>query len=90
MISEALGKILGEDRLYKSVLVLTLELMDASGGAVLLEDGEIVTAGDICDDPAEYGEVILSKRKPWIGSLGGRHAVGIPVGRESGALFLVR
>ncbi|MGI8865111.1 MAG: HD-GYP domain-containing protein [Rubrobacteraceae bacterium] len=90
LASEALRKILEEDRLYKSVLVLTLELMDASGGAVLLEDGEGVTAGDIGEDPAEYRGITLSKKKPWIGSLGGRHAVGIPVGRESGALFLVR
>ena len=88
--SEALGKILDEDRLYKTVLVLTLELMDASGGAVLLEDGEVVIAGDIGEDPAEYREITLSKKKPWIGNLGGRHAVGIPVGREGGAFFLVR
>ncbi|MDQ3387611.1 MAG: hypothetical protein M3475_08470, partial [Actinomycetota bacterium] len=38
----------------------------------------------------EYREITLSKKKPWIGNLGGRHAVGIPVGREGGAFFLVR
>ena len=89
LASEALGKILDEDRLYKTVLVLTLELMDATGGAVLLEDGSVVGAGDIGEDP-EIFEVELSRRRPWIGRLGAHHAVGIPVGREGGALFLVR
>lgn len=90
LASEALGKILDEDRLYKTVLVLALELMDATGGAVLLEDGGVVGVGDIGEDPEIFEKVELSRREPWIGRLGARHAVGVPVGREGGALFLVR
>ena len=90
LASEALGRILDEDRLYKTVLVLTLELMDATGGLVLLEDGSVVVSGDIGGGPEAFGEVALPKKTPWTGRLGGRYAVGIPVGREGGALFLVR
>ncbi|MBA3388826.1 MAG: HD-GYP domain-containing protein [Rubrobacter sp.] len=90
LASEALGKILEEDRLYKTVLVLTLELMDASGAAALLEDGSVTGVGEFKEGLDALGEVAFPTRKPWIGRIADRHAVGVPVGRGGGALFLFR
>ena len=89
LASEALGTILEEDRLYKTVLVLSLELLGASGGAVLL-GGEVVASlgiqGEVLVDLARVHE---GGRKAWRGRLGSLHALGTPVGAD-GAFFLLR
>lgn len=90
--SEALGDILDERELYETVLVLTMELLGASGGAVLLEDGDTVSFGLEGDEETltALGRVTLKGRSPWIGRLDGNHALGVKLGRGSGAVFLVR
>lgn len=89
LASEAMGSILDEDRLYNTVLVLTLELLDACGGA-LLAGGEVVASLGLDDG------VLLGLRRAdavgpesWPRRLGDLHALGAPVGAD-GALFLFR
>jgi len=89
LASEAMGNILDEDRLHNTVLVLTLELLDACGGAVLV-GGEVVASLGL------DGGVLLGLQwantvgpESWPRRLGDLHALGAPVGAD-GALFLFR
>jgi hypothetical protein len=89
LASEAMGNILDEDRLHNTVLVLTLELLDACGGAVLV-GGEVVASLGL------DGGVLLGLQwantvgsESWPRRLGDLHASGAPVGAD-GALFLFR
>jgi len=90
--SEALGTTLDERELYRTVLVLTLELLEASGGAVLLDDDDVVSLGFEGAEVtlAELGRVRLEGRSPWMGRLGRYHVVGVGLDREGGAVFLAR
>lgn len=90
LASEALGTITDEDQVHKTVLVLTLELLEATGGIVFLEDGDIVSIGEIGESVRELEQVETPARKPWIGRVGRFHALGVPVGRSGGSLFVVR
>ena len=90
LASEALGTITDEDQLHKTVLVLTLELLEATGGIVFLEDGGVVSIGEIGESVRELEQVETPARKPWIGRVGRFHALGVPVGRSAGSLFVVR
>ena len=89
--SEALGAILDEGQLYGTVLVLTLELLEASGGAVFFGGEPAASLG--LDDEEEVlrqlGRVEIRGHKPWTGGVGRYCALGVPVGRD-GTLFLVR
>lgn len=89
--SEALGSILEEGRIYKTVLVLTLELLEASGGAVFFGGEPAATLGFDDDEEtvAEFGRLEIRGRKPFLGKVGRYHAMGVPVGRD-GAFFTVR
>lgn len=89
LASEAMGSILDEDRFYNTVLVLTLELLAACGGA-LLAGGEVVASLGLNDS------VLRGLRRAdavgpesWPRRLGDLHALGAPVGAD-GALFLFR
>lgn len=90
--SEALGVITEEKDLYRTVLVLTLELLDASGGAILLGDGGMVSLG------FEGSEGTLEAlrgvrrlgRSPWMSRMGGYHLLGVGIGNDEGAVFLAR
>ena len=77
--SEALGTILDERELYRTVLVLTLELLEASGGAVLLGGDDVVSLGfeGAEETLAELGRVRPEGRSPWMVRLGGYHVVGV-------------
>lgn len=89
--SEALGAIVEEDQLYKTVLVLTLELLGASGGAILLDDGAAVSLGLEGGEhrlAAMREEMALRDGNPRIGRLGASHTLG--VGFDGGAVFLLR
>ncbi len=90
--SEALGAILDERELYRTVLVLTLELLEASGGAVLLEDGDVVSLG--FDDAGEtlvaLDRMRIGDRGPWVGRAGRFHALGVEFDQAGGAVFFVR
>ena len=90
--SEALGVIKEEKNLYRTVLVLTLELLDASGGAILLDDGGFVSLGfEGSEEILEaLGEVRFVGRSPWVGRIGGHHLLGIGLGDGEGAVFLAR
>ena len=90
LASEALGTILDEEQLHKTVLVLTLELLEATGGIFFREDGGVVSLGDIGEGARDLEEIEVPTRKPWIGRAGRFHALGVPVGRSGGALFVVR
>ena len=89
--SEALGVIKEEKDLYRTVLVLTLELLDASGGAILLGEGGVVSLGfEGSEETLEaLREIRFVGRSPWIGRMGGYHLVGIGLG-DGGAVFLAR
>ncbi len=90
--SEALGVITEEKDLYRTVLVLTLELLDASGGAILLGEGGMVSLG------FEGSEGTLEalrgvrhlRRSPWMSRMGGYHLLGVGIGNDEGAVFLAR
>jgi hypothetical protein len=90
--SEALDVITEEKDLYRTVLVLTLELLDASGGAILLGDGGMVSLG------FEGSEGTLEAlrgvrrlgRSPWMSRMGGYHLLGVGIGNDEGAVFLAR
>ena len=90
--SEALGAIKEEKDLYRTVLVLTLELLDASGGAILLGDGGVVTLGfEGSEDTLEaLREMHPIGRSPWISRVGGHHLLGVGFGNDEGAVFLAR
>lgn len=96
LASEALGAILDEGELYRTVLVLALELLGASGGAVLpTYDAAAVAVG--FEDPdgerrlAALREIRPSTRVPFRGSIGGRYVVGVGLGEPGdGAVFLER
>ena len=90
LASEALGTITDEDQVHKTVLILTLELLEATGGIVFLEDGDVVSIGEIGESVRELEQVETPARKPWIGRVGRFHALGVPVGRSAGSLFVVR
>lgn len=90
--SEALGVITEEKDLYRTVLVLTLELLDASGGAILLGDGGVVSLGF---EGSEGTLEALRKvrhlgRSPWMSRIGGYHLLGVGLGNDEGAVFLAR
>ena len=89
--SEALGVIKEEKDLYRTVLVLTLELLDASGGAILLGEGGVVSLGfeGSAETLEALREIRFVGRSPWIGRMGGYHLVGIGLG-DGGAVFLAR
>ena len=90
--SEALGAIKEEQDLYRTVLVLTLELLDASGGAILLGDGGVVSLGfEGSEGTLEaLREVRFLGRSPWMGRIGGHHLLGVGLGNDEGAVFLTR
>ncbi|QIN77355.1 HD domain-containing protein [Rubrobacter marinus] len=90
--SEALGVIKEEGDLYRTVLVLTLELLDASGGAILLGDGGVVSLGfEGSEETLEaLREVRFLGRSPWMGRIGGHHLLGVGLGGDEGAVFLTR
>lgn len=90
LASEALGSIADENQLHKTVLVLTLELLDSSGAAVFFEDGVAASAGKDGEILRGLGRMKLSDRRPWIGRIGARLALGVPVGENGGSLFVVR
>ncbi|MGI9050673.1 MAG: HD-GYP domain-containing protein, partial [Rubrobacteraceae bacterium] len=92
LASEALGTVLDEEQLYKTVLVLTLELLEATGGIVFLETGSVVSLGlgGLGESVQALEQVEVPVRKPWIGRAGDLHALGVPVGRSGGSLFVVR
>ncbi len=87
--SEALGNILDEEQLYKTVLVLTLELLDASGGVILLDE-RTVSIGDGEGVLEDLREVSREGRGPWMGQVRDRCFLGTPIGRAESAIFLVR
>ena len=84
--SEALGVIKEEKDLYRTVLVLTLELLDASGGAILLADGGVVSLGFEGSEGTLEGlrEVRFLGRGPWMGRIGGHHTLGVGLGDDEG------
>ena len=89
--SEALGAIVEEEQLYRTVLVLTLELLGASGGAILLDDGSAVSLGLEGDQhrlAALREEMALRDGSPRMGRLAGCHTLGVWF--EGGAVFLLR
>lgn len=90
--SEALGVIKEEQDLYRTVLVLTLELLDASGGAILLGNGDVVSLGfEVSEGSLEaLREVRFVGRSPWMGRIGGNHLLGVGLGDDEGAVFLAR
>ena len=90
--SEALGVIKEEKDLYRTVLVLTLELLDASGGAILLGDDGVVSLGfeGVEETLGGLREVRFLGRGPWIGRIGGHHLLGVGLGNGEGAVFLAR
>ena len=92
LASEALGTILDEDRLYRTVLALTLELLNSSSGVVFLEGQEPVSAGFEARDEGFQAlrRVEFPDRKPWMGRVGNCHALGTRIGRSEGAIFLLR
>lgn len=89
--SEALGSIQDEAQLYKTVLALALELLDATEAVVVTEDGTAVCttgeAGEVLEALRKLG---FQDRRPHFGRVGGHHAVGVPIGRSGGAIFLLR
>lgn len=90
LASEALGSITDEKQLHKTVLVLTLELLESSGAAILFEDGWVVDAGKDGRILRRFEQVKLTGRKPWIGRIGKHLVLGVPVGEDGGSLFVVR
>ena len=92
--SEALGAIKEEKDLYRTVLVLTLELLDASAGAILLGDGgDVMSMGfeGFEDTLGALRDVRFVGRRPWTGLIGGHHLLGVGLGGEdAGAVFLAR
>ncbi len=90
--SEALGIIKEEGDLYPTVLVLTLELLDASGGAILLGDGGVTSLGfEGSEGMLEaLREVRFLGPSPWMGRIGGHHLLGVGLGNSEGAVFLTR
>ncbi len=87
--SEALGSILDEEQLYKTVLLLVLELLDASGGVILLED-RTVCMGDGGQSLGNLREVSQKGRGPWADHVGDHYFLGTSLSRSGGAIFLVR
>lgn len=92
LASEAMGTILDENQLYRTVLVLTLELLSSSAGAVFLEnDGEVSIGFEDQEERLQaLRQVALSDRKPWMGHIGNGHTLGVRIGRSGGAIFLFR
>ena len=90
--SEALGVIKEEKDLYRTVLVLTLELLDASGGAILLGDDGVVSLGFEGSEETLEGlrEVRFLGHGPWMGRIGGHHTLGVGLGDDEGGVFLAR
>jgi putative nucleotidyltransferase with HDIG domain len=88
--SEALGNILDEERLYDTVLLLTLELLGASGGVIILENDRVASAGDVEESLEELLKLQRQGKGPWMGQVGGRYFLGAPVGRSGARIFLVR
>ncbi len=91
--SEALGVIKEEKDLYRTVLVLTLELLDASDGAILAGDGGVVSLGfeGLEEMLVALREIRFEGRIPWIGRIGGYHLLGVEFGGgDAGAVFLAR
>ena len=90
--SEALGVIKEEKDLYRTVLVLTLELLDASGGAILLGDGGVISLGFEGSEATleELRKVRFAGRSPWMGRISGHHLLGVGLAGGEGAVFLAR
>ncbi len=89
--SEALGSIQDEAQLYKTVLALSLELLDATEAAVVTENEAAICTTGGCNDVLEaLRAVSFQGRRPHFGRAGGYHALGVPIGRSGGALFLLR
>ena len=89
LASEALGTILEEDRLVETVLVLSLDLLGASGGAILLGGKVVASLGLDEEALAALGRMQKVGRKSWTGRVGPLRALGVPVGAD-GAFFLLR
>jgi putative nucleotidyltransferase with HDIG domain len=93
LASEVLGRTLDEGRLYRTVLVLALELLRSSAGVVFLDGGEVAASVGFEGHEERLrliGEVNLSGGQPWLGRVGGGHALGVRVGRSGGSVFLFR
>ncbi|MDQ3637334.1 MAG: HD domain-containing protein, partial [Actinomycetota bacterium] len=92
LASEAMGTVLDENRLYRTVLVLTLELLDSSAGTVFVEnDGAVSIEFEDQEEKLQaLRRVALPERKPWTGRVGNGHALGTRIGRSGGAIFLFR
>jgi len=92
LASEALGTILEENQLYQTVLMLTLELINSSAGAVFFGNDVMVSVG--LEDQEErrraLRRVMFPDRKPWMGRVGNVHALGTRIGRSGEAIFLFR
>ena len=92
LVSEALGTILDESQLYRTVLMLTLELLSSSAGAVFLDNDDVVSVG--FEDREERLQALrrmtFLDSKPWMGRVGNGHVLATRIGRSGGAIFLFR
>lgn len=92
LASEALGAVLDEERLYSTVLLLTLELLSSTAGVVLPGERAATAVGFDGRDAAlralERRE--LDGRKAWLGRVEGGGAIGARIGSSGGSIFLFR
>lgn len=92
LASEALGSVLDEERLYSTVLLLTLELLDSTAGVVFPSGRGATAIGFEDDGPAlralEWQGA--EGRRAWRGRVEGGGAVGAGIGRSGGNIFLFR
>ena len=89
--SEALGSIQDEEQLYKTVLTLALELLNSTEAVVVTEDRSAICASGKGGEVLEALRAVSFRgRQPYFGQVSGYHALGVPIGRSEGAIFLLR
>lgn len=92
LATEALGSVMDEDRLYDTVLVLTMELVGSSAAVILDKDEKVASRGfeDRPDALRDLRAVPLDGRVPWRGRIRGGHALGARLGNSGAGIFLYR
>lgn len=94
--SEALGTVLDEDRLYKTVLVLTLELLSSTAGVIFPGGSRAAVEagfrGGRDEDPVllALGELDHGGRRALRASVEGGNVVGAAIGRSGGYFYMFR
>lgn len=95
LASEALGTVLDENRLYKTVLVLTLELLDSMTGVIFSDDSRMVV--EVGFGGQEQNPVLLAlrdlnpgNRRSLRTTVKGGGVVGARIGRSGGFFYVFR